>query len=191
MDQKYVDVCEQLDWVVRDYGKEVELESDSPAGENLIVPVGADNFVQNVRDYAASFDVDEHVEMWVGSRGQRGVPDTIRELLDDAEDIKKMLDELATALEDVDKGGNDSEDTDVSYDDRVMAGIKYILEVGLNTVRTSTEEDIINCFEMAKSMGWYCNESKEDRLEAFRTAKELSAMTDNELLKFISNVISQ
>ena len=48
---------------------------------------------------AADFDPDEHIEMWIEARknGVRGVPST-RELLHDAEDIDKMLQELASAL---------------------------------------------------------------------------------------------
>lgn len=49
--------------------------------------------------YAAHFDQDEHIEMWISARhsGTRGVP-SIRELVKDAEDIDAMLKELAEAL---------------------------------------------------------------------------------------------
>ncbi len=43
----------------------------------------------------------QHVELWVEGRGKRGVPETFRELVEDAEAIQKMLDELAEALESV------------------------------------------------------------------------------------------
>lgn len=36
--------------------------------------------------------------MWVESRGKRGVPDSIRTLIDDADAIKEMAFELADAL---------------------------------------------------------------------------------------------
>ena len=56
------------------------------------------------------FDVDEHVEMWIEARrnGVRGVPSSIRELVEDAEDIDKMLEELADALAEV-EDDDDSE----------------------------------------------------------------------------------
>lgn len=52
------------------------------------------------KKYAADFDPDEHIEMWVMARhnGAKGVP-SIRELVHDAEDIDKMLQELAAALQ--------------------------------------------------------------------------------------------
>ena len=45
--------------------------------------------------------MDEHVELWVDSRGKNGVPGSIRELVKDAEAIDKMLQELADALAEV------------------------------------------------------------------------------------------
>ena len=53
---------------------------------------------EQVREYAYDFDPDEHAEMWVESRGKRGVPDSIRTLIDDADAIKEMAFELADAL---------------------------------------------------------------------------------------------
>lgn len=52
-----------------------------------------------MRIEADGFDVDEHVELWIDGRGRNGVPGTVRELLDDAEEIQKMLNELAETLE--------------------------------------------------------------------------------------------
>jgi len=57
-----------------------------------------DELAREVRRYAADFDADEHAAMWVESRGKRGVPDSIRTLIDDADAIQEMLDELADAL---------------------------------------------------------------------------------------------
>ena len=101
MNERYREVCENRDWSVTvfDAGT-VELEKYSPAGEDFIVAVDAENFVENVKKYAADFDPDEHIEMWVMARhnGAKGVP-SIRELVHDAEDIDKMLQELAAALQ--------------------------------------------------------------------------------------------
>lgn len=57
------------------------------------------NFIQNVKEYAANFDIDEHIELWIEAKrnGVKGVPST-RELVYDAEAIDKMLQELAAAL---------------------------------------------------------------------------------------------
>lgn len=102
MDEKYRNVCENLDWVVHEYDNgTVELEKWSPAGEDFLVSVALKGFVGNIKEYAADFNVAEHVELWIESRGKRGVPSSIRELVEDAEAIDKMLQELAAALTEV------------------------------------------------------------------------------------------
>lgn len=99
MNPKYREVCERLEWSVYECDDgSIELEKHSPAGEDFSICVGAENFVDNVKEYAASFDQEEHIEMWVSARhAVSGVP-SIKELVKDAEDIDKMLKELAEAL---------------------------------------------------------------------------------------------
>ncbi len=94
------EICENRDWQVTECeGGEVELISFSPAGENLVFYVESDEtFVDGVKRLAAEFDADEHAAMWVESRGKNGVPSSIRELIDDADAIDKMLQDLAAAL---------------------------------------------------------------------------------------------
>lgn len=99
MNPKYREVCERLEWSVYECDDgSIELEKHSPAGEDFSICVGAENFVDNVKEYAASFNQEEHIEMWVSARhAVSGVP-SIKELVKDAEDIDKMLKELAEAL---------------------------------------------------------------------------------------------
>lgn len=100
MNEKYRDICEKLG---RSYTEEgdgyIELEKYSPAGEDFIITVDAENFVESVKEYAAHFDQDEHIEMWVEARCNNisGVP-SIKELVEDADAIECMLEELAEAL---------------------------------------------------------------------------------------------
>lgn len=102
--KKYLDVLEKHDWAVSSYTDDgrVELEKYSPAGEDFIMCLEVANFPEAVAEYAAGFDIDEHIEMWIEARrnGTRGVPSS-RELVHDAEDIDKMLQELAAALAEV------------------------------------------------------------------------------------------
>ena len=93
------DVCESLDWSLYEDGDEIELSKYSPAGEDFSFTVSADSFIEDVKRYASDFDIDEHIEMWISARrnGTSGVPST-RELVKDAEDIDKMLQELASKL---------------------------------------------------------------------------------------------
>ena len=100
MNERYREICEGLDWKVTAYEDgTVELKKYSPAGEDFSFTADADGFVENVKEYAAGFDVEEHIEMWIMAKrsGTQGVP-SARELVQDAEDIGKMLRELETAL---------------------------------------------------------------------------------------------
>lgn len=100
MNDRYREICENRDWqvTVADDGT-VELRKQSPAGEDFSFEARVQNFVEDVKEYAAGFDIDEHIEMWILARrsGTSGVPST-RELVKDAEDIDKMLQDLAAAL---------------------------------------------------------------------------------------------
>lgn len=99
--KKQQEIIESLDWGVLDYSDDgrVELENYSPAGEDLIFDFNVENFAESVAETAANFDIDEHIEMWVEARqnGVSGVP-SVRELVHDAEEIDKMLQELAAKL---------------------------------------------------------------------------------------------
>ena len=101
LEQKYIDILEENDWYVCACDDRiVELEKYSPSGEDFLMCVEVENFPESVREYANDFDVDEHAAMWIEARGKvKGVPDSIRELIDDAEAIKEMICELADALE--------------------------------------------------------------------------------------------
>ena len=102
LEQKYIYILEENDWIVSSYTNDgkVELEKYSPAGEDFLMCVEVENFPESVREYANDFDADEHAEMWIEARGKvSGVPDSIRELIDDAEEIQEMLNELADAFE--------------------------------------------------------------------------------------------
>lgn len=101
LEQKYIDILEQNDWGISSYTDDgrVELETYSPEGENFLMCVDVENFPESVREYANNFDADEHAEMWIEARGRvAGVPNSIRELIEDAEAIKEMLNELADTL---------------------------------------------------------------------------------------------
>ena len=106
LDQKYIDALEKLDWQVSSYTDDgrVELETYSPAGEDFLMCVEVEDFPRAVAEYAADFDPDEHIEMWIEARknGVSGIPGT-RELVHDAEDIDKMLQKLADALREVEE----------------------------------------------------------------------------------------
>lgn len=102
LEQKYIEILKENDWSISSYTDDgrVELKKYSPAGEDFSMCVEVENFLESVREYANDFDPDEHAEMWINARGRvNGVPNSIRELIDDAEEIKKMIYELAAVLE--------------------------------------------------------------------------------------------
>lgn len=79
-----------------------ELEFYSDAGEDFVFSIWFDgtwnDFVEKFREYAMEFDPDEHAEMYVDLRGQRGVPSSIRTLIEDADGIKECLEKLSDGL---------------------------------------------------------------------------------------------
>lgn len=104
LEQKYIDILEENDWSVSSYTDDgrVELQKYSPAGEDFSIIVEVEDFTESVREYANDFDADKHAEMWIEARGKvSGVPESIGELIEDAEEIQEMLDGLADALEEI------------------------------------------------------------------------------------------
>ena len=81
----------------------VLFETHSPLGEDLPEEFEVDTvkeLVKEMRNRANGYDADEHAELWIDSRGQNGVPYcSIRDLLDDADAIGRMLKKLADVLE--------------------------------------------------------------------------------------------
>lgn len=102
MNNKIIKIIENLGWSIYEDSEGVDLRKYSPAGEDFGFYVETDNFIENVREYADNFDPDEHAEMWVENmHSVSGVPQSIRTLIQDADDIKDMLYELAEALKDL------------------------------------------------------------------------------------------
>lgn len=106
--QEYLDILEKRDWSVSSYTDDgrVEIEWYSPAGEDFIICVGVEKFPDEVLDYSDSFDVDEHIAMWIEAKqngtqmqesGARGRLSTMQRK------SKKELDELAFELQEAER----------------------------------------------------------------------------------------
>ena len=80
-----------------------EIEFYSPEGEDVCETIwydGTDDgFIKAFRQLADNFDADEHAGMWINTRNVKGVPDSVRALIDDADNIKDTLLEVAEKLE--------------------------------------------------------------------------------------------
>ena len=87
-------------------GYDVELETYSPEGEDVIISLIYDgteeDFIKQFESYAEDFDAEEHAETYINMRGKNGVPESIKNLLEDAEWQKEMLLEVAKDLNDFD-----------------------------------------------------------------------------------------
>lgn len=101
LEKKYLDILERQEWSISSYTDDgrVELETYSPAGEDFSICVDVENFPEAVMKCYESFDIDNHIEIWLEARknGVSGVPPT-RTLVTDAEAIDDMLEHLAYAL---------------------------------------------------------------------------------------------
>lgn len=122
----------------------VELSQYTPEGEDWYVVVWFDgtdeDFIASVRKYAADFDVDEEAEPYIEIRGQRGVPNSISALLEDAKWKEQTLNDLADALEVI-----DSEDECCSDDEEEEEEYTITLKLTDNgkTVWATSNEDPI------------------------------------------------
>ena len=109
LENNEVELSEKYETSNNEYYHEVQFYSD--AGEDVVETVfyngTSKDFIRAFRKMADYFDADEHAEMWINSRGERGVPNSIRALIDDADSIKKFLLKVADELENID---NDEEE---------------------------------------------------------------------------------
>lgn len=113
---KLLDRAEELGWCIREDHEEWEFGQCSPAGEDFNFYVctndvnGPEDLVREIRSQADDFDAEEHAKMWIEAQGRvSGVPD-IKTLVKDADDIKLMLNKLASAMEDVLEGREEDDD---------------------------------------------------------------------------------
>ena len=116
--EKLVNKADDLGWTVCLDEDGWEFGQNSPAGEDFWFFIrkndvnSEEDMVREVRSYANGFDTDEHVQMLLEGRrnGVSGVPD-LKTLAKDADDIKLMLNKLASALESV-MNGEDGDTSD-------------------------------------------------------------------------------
>ena len=113
--EKMIQIAESYGWAVDMDSDSIEFNQYSPAGEDFSFTVltkdasDAESLAAEVRSYADSFDTEEHVKMWVDAQGSvSGVPD-IKTLVEDADAIQEMLNDLADALENGNANTDDEE----------------------------------------------------------------------------------
>lgn len=92
--KKQLQAIESLDWQIDQNDNEIEISNYSPAGEQLVEYLNADNIVESCKSIYENYDADEHAEMWIAHRGKDGVPNSITELVNDANKIEQMYYDL-------------------------------------------------------------------------------------------------
>lgn len=103
--EKIIDKLEELGWYVSTWEDSyVEIETSSPAGEDLIVDFNPNQIWRDLEENSSSFDREEHVLMWLRQReeGVSGIPD-LDALYEDAKDIEQMYKALADAFYDCER----------------------------------------------------------------------------------------
>lgn len=78
--------------------KTIDIESWSPAGENIILTLNTNDIPGSAMSEYENFDVDEHAAELIANRGENGIPDSVWVIAEDAYKIRDMLKELAYAL---------------------------------------------------------------------------------------------
>lgn len=72
------------------------------AGQDVVVEFDYDgtgeDFINKFVEYAENYDVDSEVELYASMRGQHGVPSSIRTIVEDCEEAKATLMEIAECL---------------------------------------------------------------------------------------------
>jgi len=89
---------ENVKYDIYDNSAIIEFWTDT-AGQDIPVELDYDgtpeDLVNKFSEYANNYDVDEEVQVYVGMLGKNGVPNTVRELIDDCQETKDTLMELA------------------------------------------------------------------------------------------------
>lgn len=121
-----IEKLEEKDWTAyfsrrhNEDNIDVELESSTDAGQDLIVPlILPDGFTlaqlaKALYDYWESYDPDEEASIWIGpdGHGANGAPYRLSDLVADMEDAKNMIYEL---FEDVNSMAKDDEIKDTKF----------------------------------------------------------------------------
>ena len=116
--KKIVDALEEHGFRVSDIDEQdgeffVDCEFFSPAGEDFCMTVFFDgtnaDFVYQFSEYCNDYDADEHAAELIACRGRNGIPNSVREIIDDAEAIDEKLADMSAALDNLDTSEMDED----------------------------------------------------------------------------------
>lgn len=110
LSNKIIGIVENNGFIIHEVEKQdkehyVEINQGTPCGEDWWETIWFDGtnkgFINGVKDRYNSFDVDEEAEIWIERRGENGVPNSIKALVEDAEWKERTLGELFDQLEEL------------------------------------------------------------------------------------------
>lgn len=148
----------------------------------------AEDFVKQFCQSAENYDVNEEVSIYVSELGKRGVPDTVRELLDDCQEAKDTLMKIAKALQNALTG--ESEDIPSLFD------VVLIEKPGTEGL---TKSNVVDLFDMLKETEAYPIEigdvNGNSSAMGFITPQAAEKLQyeydqDSELGQFISSILN-
>jgi hypothetical protein len=190
--EKIMDVLESQDWnlcSIEEQGGEyyAEIEKDSPNGEDFIATIWFNglptDFIEKVAEYSDDYDADDHVIDLIECSGRGCLPGSLRDLIDDAEAIGEMLDDLAAALA-VALDASDNLDEDYirqNWEEVLSSDIDYS-NIAHGIGWGFTHEDLETLMQLHKD-GKY-REKIEDLLTDCNFHSECSAWSDGDYRLF-------
>lgn len=121
----------------------VEINQSTPEGEDwweIIWFDGTkDSFTKAVSDRTNDFDVYEESEVYIENRGTKGIPNSIKDLIEDAEWKKEILKALSKALQ----------DKETSPQERELALTQCCIYISMNEDETQEEAEKRICDELS------------------------------------------
>lgn len=190
--EKITNVLESQDWNLcsigeQDGGYYAEIEKNSPGGEDYVATIWFNglptDFIEKVAEYSDDYDADDHVIDLIECSSRGCLPGSLRDLIDDAEDIGEMLNDLAGALA---VALDNSDDLDEDY---IRQNWEEVLSSDIDYSNIAhgigwgfTHEDLETLMQLHKD-GKY-REKIEDLLTDCNFHSECSAWSDGDYRLF-------
>lgn len=91
---KIEEYLKDLGWNVSTCDRVLTIQRHTPLGEDWFYELPLDNLENKLIELYSNFDVDEEAAFWIERRGENGVPDSVKDLLEDAEWKEKELEKI-------------------------------------------------------------------------------------------------
>lgn len=101
--KKITSVAKKLEWVFTISGTDITFSKFSPAGQDFNIEISAENIeelVEEIKERANNYDCSQEAYYWLDNSGHgiNGAPDDMKDVYEDIETCKKMMEELYEEL---------------------------------------------------------------------------------------------